>query len=670
VGITAASTDPDSTLTIESSADITSDAGIVASAAKIDVDVAGGTVTTFDGMDLMGDEVSVTLGSGAKIEVTSALGVGILIDGRSNVAIAGTINAPGSDAILFTGGDATLTLLPGFEIDGLAEACACFDNQLILGGASGDDSFDLDRLGTQFVGFDTYLKTGASTWTLTGDTFTGLLTASGGTVVINDTIAGLDLALDGGTLSGNGTFDSLAANAGAIAPGNSIGTVTVAGNVAIAGSTVYDVEVNAAGSSDKIDAGGVATLATTASVTVTPEAGTYGAVTQYTILSAVGGVTGTLDPDVNVASAFFGAALSYDPNNVYLTLTRNSLTLGSFAGTPNQVATAGALDGAGLGAPYFAELFALPANEVPGALDAISGDGYASLTAAAIDDGRFVRDAALDRRGARGIWATPYGGVARLPGDGNGPAVDHTTGGLLLGADREAGDGWLGVLLGYGQTRYDIPTRDMDAASSEISIGAYGGATWDAFYGSFGAAITGRDIDATRRVIFPGVSDTFTAGYASFAAQAFTEFGYRLERDDTSVTPFGGLAVLTAATSGYTESGTGAGALSIAPSTAAALVATLGVRLEHEIALEGERTLMLRASAAWRHAIGGASTNNSAAGTATFTVAGAPLPANTFSLSAGTTLDLGQVSVGIDYTGSLGSGGFASAATATLAGTF
>ena len=37
---------------------------------------------------------------------------------------------------------------------------------------------------------------------------------------------------------------------------------------------------------------------------------------------------------------------------------------------------------------------------------------------------------------------------------------------------------------------------------------------------------------------------------------------------------------------------------------------------------------------------------------------------------AGTTLDLGQVSVGVDYTGSFGSGGFANAATATLAGTF
>ena len=81
-------------------------------------------------------------------------------------------------------------------------------------------------------------------------------------------------------------------------------------------------------------------------------------------------------------------------------------------------------------------------------------------------------------------------------------------------------------------------------------------------------------------------------------------------------------------------------------------------------------TLTLRASAAWRHALGGASTTNRAAGTSAFTVAGAPLPADTLAISAGTALDMGQVSLGLDYTGSLGSGGSASALTATLSGRF
>jgi outer membrane autotransporter protein len=672
IGVLVQSLD-DADLIIDANGSIDALAGIVGTTTGAATVNVAGTIAAEQGVSLIANTITGTVASGAAINVTGT-GVGrygLSFDSTlSKLTVGGTISAAGTDAILFAGGNAQLTLLPGFAINGQVDALAGGNDQVILGGDSGSGSFDLDRLGTAFTDFDTYLKTGASTWTLTGDAFTGLLSANGGTIVINDSIAGLDLVLGGATLKGNAAIRSLTANAGAIAPGNSIGTVTVAGDVSIAGATVYDVEVNAAGASDKIEAGGAATLVPTASVGVTMEPGSYGAVTQYAILTAAGGVTGTLDPDVGLASAFFDASLSYDPDNVYLTLTRNSLTLGDFALTPNEEATADALDGAGLGAPYFDELFVLAADEVPGALDAISGDGYASLTAAALDDGRFVRDAALDRRGSRGVWSTPYGGIAHLPGDGNGPAVDHATGGLLLGADGELGNGWLGVLLGYGQSRYDVASRDMSAQSSEFSVGAYGGATWDAFYASFGAAITGRDIDATRRVIFPGVSDTFTADYASLTAQAFTELGYRLEMAGASVTPFGGLAALSATTSGYTESGSGAGALTVAPSAATALVATLGLRLEHEIALENDQTLTLRASAAWRHAIGSASTANSAAGTGTFVVAGAPLPADTLAVSAGTTLALGQVSVGVDYTGSLGSGGFANAATATLAGTF
>jgi outer membrane autotransporter protein len=397
--------------------------------------------------------------------------------------------------------------------------------------------------------------------------------------------------------------------------------------------------------------------------------GTYGAVTKYTILSAAGGVTGAFD-DVLLASAFYTPTLSSDFGHVYLTLTRNALTLGDFAQTPNQEATADAVETAGLGAPYFDELFLLPAADVPDALDALSGDGYPGIIAATLDDGRFVREAALDRRGARGIWMTPFGGVSHLPGDGNGPGVDHATGGLLLGADTDIGPGWFGVLLGYGQSRYAVPSRNMSATSGELNLGAYGGGDWQNFYASFGAALTARAIDATRHVVLPGVSDTYGAQYASLGTQAFTELGFRIDLGGTTVTPFGGLAGLSAATTGATETGSGPAALAIDPATATALVTTLGLRLGHDIALADQRTLTLRASAAWRHAAGRASTTGSMAGAGPITVAGAPLPADTVAVSAGTALDLDGTSIGVDYTGSFGSGGTANAATATLAGRF
>ncbi len=672
IGILVLSTD-DTDLTITANGDIVAPQGIAATTGGAATLNVAGTITGEIGIELLADTITATIAPGAEITVDGPCGCshGALLDSTmSSLTVGGTIDATGADAVLFDGGDATLTLLPGFVIHGQVDALDAATNRFILGGDSGEGSFDLDRLGADFTGFDTFLKTGNSAWTLSGTAFSGLLTANAGTVVVNDDIPGLDLSLTGTTLKGNAGLRSLTTTGGAIAPGNSIGIVTTAGDVTIGPGTVYTVEVDAAGASDRIVAGGAATLDPTASVTAIMEPGTYGAVTTYTILSAAGGVTGAFDDDVTLASAFFDAALSADLDNVYLTLTRNALTAGDFATTPNQAAAAAVLDAAGATAPYFDDLNVLAAAAVPGALDALSGDGYASLTAATLDDGRFVRDAALARRGARGIWTTPYGGLGHLPGDGNGPAIDHATGGLLLGADGEVGDGWLGVLLGYGQSRFDIPDRDMSATSGEFSLGAYGGTQWDAFYASFGAALTARDIDATRRVSFAGVDDSFTAAYASMTTQAFTELGYRLDIGGTSVTPFGGLAALQSATAGYTESGTGAGALTVDPGTAAALVATLGLRLEHEIALAGDRTLSLRAAAAWRHAMGSAATTNTMAASGSFAVAGAPLPADALAVSAGAELGMGPLRVALDYTGSLGSGGLSNAATATLAGTF
>lgn len=636
----------------------------------VDLDISG-TITADGGVLIGGTTIDALVRTGASVTVHGALTgrYGLKLDGTSDMTVAGTIDVPGADALLFTGGDATLTLLPGFVINGQVDALDTATNRLIFGGTTGTASFDLDRLGTTITDFDSFLKTGSSSWTFSGANFTGLLTANAGTVVINSNIPGLDLVLENTYFHGNAGLKSLSITGGTLAPGNSIGTITVAGDATIGAGTVYGVEVNAAGASDTLSAGGTVSIDPAASVLATMEPGSYGLVTQYTIITGTTAVAGAFS-GVTSVSAFYDAALSYDANHAYLTLTRNALTLGDFALTPNQKSTAKALDGGGKAVPYFGELFVLPGDAVPGALDALSGDGYASLAAAALDNGRFVRDAALDRRGARGVWSAPYGGVSHLPGDGNGPAVDTATGGLLLGADGNVGDGYLGILLGYGQSRYDIPSRDMTATSGEFSLGAYGGADWDGFYASFGAAITGRDIDATRQVVFPGVSDTFSAQYASLTAQAFTELGFRLDIGGTSVTPFGGIAGLHSATSGYTETGTGAGALTVDPGMASALVATLGVRLEHEFALNDEMALTLRGSAAWRHSMGKASTANSMAGTDAFTVAGTPLAADTLTVSAGTAITAGQVSLGLDYTGSFGSGGISNAARATLAGQF
>uniref|UniRef100_UPI0013D4C4C7 autotransporter outer membrane beta-barrel domain-containing protein n=2 Tax=Gammaproteobacteria TaxID=1236 RepID=UPI0013D4C4C7 len=113
------------------------------------------------------------------------------------------------------------------------------------------------------------------------------------------------------------TVSGLTVGTGAtVAPGNSIGTLNVAGPVSFAAGSHYQVEIDAAGRSDRIAASGSATLAG-GTVDVAKAPGTYLPGTRYTILTAAGGVTGTFS-GVSQDLLFLTLGLTYDSNNVYL----------------------------------------------------------------------------------------------------------------------------------------------------------------------------------------------------------------------------------------------------------------------------------------------------------------------------------------------------------------
>ncbi|MCH3819792.1 autotransporter outer membrane beta-barrel domain-containing protein, partial [Campylobacter jejuni] len=62
-----------------------------------------------------------------------------------------------------------------------------------------------------------------------------------------------------GRLQGNGSVGDTAVS-GTVAPGNSIGTLNVAGNLVFNPGSTYEAEVDAAGRSDRIIASGAATI--------------------------------------------------------------------------------------------------------------------------------------------------------------------------------------------------------------------------------------------------------------------------------------------------------------------------------------------------------------------------------------------------------------------------
>ena len=238
-----------------------------------------------------------------------------------------------------------------------------------------------------------------------------------------------------------------------VAPGNSIGTLKVTGNVGSQNGGIYQVEVNAAGQSDKIVAGGTATLSG-GSVQVLAQNGTYARQTRYTILTASSGVSGMFS-GVTSNFAFLTPSLSYDANDVFLSLFQSAFAAG--AQTANQYAVGTTLDRANASATgdfstVLDALSVLSNTQGPAALNAISGQPYADFGTINVQGSMLFMNAvgqqmALARGSATGggqrqalaqaceiascdaaspwaAWASALGGLGSVAGNGNSSNSD------------------------------------------------------------------------------------------------------------------------------------------------------------------------------------------------------------------------------------------------------
>ena len=267
-----------------------------------------------------------TITNAGTIQGLNGFGIKLVGDFNDVITNSGTISGANGLAIDMGAGNDTLNIHTGSNIVGTID------------GGAGTDTVNLAGIGTfgNSVNFE-LLNVLNGNWTVTGvQTFTGGATVFGGaTLNVPDTLNATVSVLAGGRLTGDGTIGGLV-NAGTVAPG-AFGTLSVNGPVTFQAGSIYQVETNAAGQSDKILAGGTSSL-TGGTVQVLAENGNYARQTRYTILTANGGVTGTF---ANVTSnfAFLTPTLSYDPNDVFLTLNRNDITFSSVAQTPNQRAS-------------------------------------------------------------------------------------------------------------------------------------------------------------------------------------------------------------------------------------------------------------------------------------------------------------------------------------------
>ena len=159
----------------------------------------------------------------------------------------------------------------------------------------------------------------------TASSATGTFTVTSGTLEIGSaaipgvTYGGNVAVQAGGTLAGHGTVGGNVTNGGTVAPGGTIGTLTVSGNYTQGVGDTLAIEASPITSSQLVVSGS-ASLAGTLALTFDP--GVYMVGTQYTLLTAAGGVTGTFGT-LTQGGANIGLltlALSYKPAEVDLTL--------------------------------------------------------------------------------------------------------------------------------------------------------------------------------------------------------------------------------------------------------------------------------------------------------------------------------------------------------------
>ena len=231
----------------------------------------------------------------------------------------------------YTAPGTTIGSLAGSGTVNLTDISNAQNKSLTIGGNNQSTTFS-----GQIIGGGSIVKEGSGTLTLTGNnTYAGGTTINAGTLAVNGSLASGVNVLGGGNLGGTGTIGGNVIVNGAISPGNSIGTLNITGNyIQNAGST-YQVEVGFPKRPHKHYRqrhhqwrhGGRAGRGRRARYDLHHR---YGHGRRHRHLP---GLTSNL--------AFVTPSLSYDANNVFLTL-RTSFAGGG--GTGNEIEVGGALD--------------------------------------------------------------------------------------------------------------------------------------------------------------------------------------------------------------------------------------------------------------------------------------------------------------------------------------
>jgi subtilase-type serine protease len=537
-----------------------------------------------------------------------------------------------------------------------------------------------DLWSNDIAGHGGLTKLGIGTLVLTGaNTYSGPTLVNEGRLAVNGSLASAVTVNDTGILGGNGRVASLTANrGGTVAPGNSVGTLQVAGDLSLAPGAVYAVELSPTGS-DRIVAGGQATVSgATMAVSLENGAGfTTGEVNsligrQFNVLQAAGGVQGQFGSVLD-NYAFLDGNLAYSGTGVALALERNTDSFASAAQTDNQANVAAAAEQLGAGNAVYEELLLSPdAASARRAYTQLSGEVHPVITTQLINDSRQVRDAVGDRLRVEGLydqpaagreednlWVKGLGAWGKNSGSSDSASSTSSLGGLLAGMDGLVAEHTrLGVMVGYSDTSLGMGDDTHSRASADsYHLGVYIGHEEGPLRLTAAASHSWHRIDVKRELQLGTSADRLKVKRDAQSTQVFTEAAYRLQLQPLALEPFANLAYVHFDSDSFTEKG-GATALKGNDDTRDTVLSTLGVRAGSRFNLTNTQKLDVSGTLGWQHNLSDTSTKEHlgfASGVNTFAVHSVSMDRDAAVVGARASLALNRdARINLDYSGLLG----------------
>ncbi len=645
-----------------------------------DIDIGSGATMRFN-QDVDGNYSGGISGSGS-LEKFGAGSLSLIgaytFTGETKVLggqlLIGGANLTSSSSFALTGGSLTIS---GDDAKTIRELKVGSSSSLNLDGGSLTVSQAINS--TQHLSL-----TGTGTLNLdqAGNTLGGGVTLQNGSLVVGtaSTKKTASLAADvsvskGAILGGHGSITGTVTNNGRIAPGNSIGTLTVNGDLSGSGTLEIEVDGDTSGtpSADKVIVNGAVDVsAMTLDLVLSPTDAAhwaYGPTGPFTIIENDGtdAVVGTF-ATVTDNLMFLDPSLNYTAgtgNDVQLKLLRNNIDMVATAQTVNQIATAAAIETLGDTNPVYKSVVTTVSdkNAARVAFDSLSGEINATLRSVLVSDSDLTRDMALTRlrdsgSSGSGLWGNAIGNWGHYGSNRGTYDADSTTGGFLIGYDHTVSQAlMLGVMAGYTRTDVSVNQLNSKAEADSFHLGFYAGGAWNGLTYKGGVATAYNDADVDRDVRATStLSQLLTSDQQIYSTQVFAETGYEFDVRGVTLEPFAGVAQLHLASSGFTEKG-GSAALTATGQGDDTSYLWVGLRTAAAFDLFGA-TATAKASVAWQHASEENATFNQAfaSGGDRFKVIGAPFSRDTAQVDAGLGIDLGEnMDLDFSYSGRLAS---------------